>query len=71
MSKANTQLVKKFSKYGYYVIKNINDIQLIKNLEKKVISKLDKPNLIKIPKFIKNSLYTKKELRGSPWTFKI
>ena len=54
MSKANTQLVKKFSKYGYHVIKNINDIQLIKNLEKKVISKLDKPNLIKIPKFIKS-----------------
>jgi hypothetical protein len=64
MSKANTQLAKKFSKNGYYVIKNINDFHLIKNLEKKVIFKLDKPNLIKTPKLIKSSLYTKKELRG-------
>ena len=64
MQKINNQLAKKFSKYGYHVIKNINNFELIKNLEKKIISKLDKPSIIKTPKIIKDFLYTKKELRG-------
>lgn len=64
MPKINDQLSKKISKNGYHVIKSINNIELIKNLEKKIISKLDKPNIIKTPKIIKDSLYTKKELRG-------
>ena len=64
MQKINNQLAKKFSKYGYHVIKNINNFELIKNLEKKIISKLDKPNIIKTPKIIKNSLYSKQDFRG-------
>lgn len=64
MLKKNKQFIKRFSKFGYHVLENINNIDLIKKLEKKIISKLDKPNLIKTPKIIKNNLYNEKDLRG-------
>ncbi len=64
MQKINTQFVKKFSNDGYLILKDINELKLIQKLEKKVISKLNKPNLIKPPKKIEKFLYSKKELRG-------
>ena len=55
---------KKINDDGIAVLKKINNLSDIKKLEKKVLSHLNKPSLIKTPKKISKQLYNSKEFRG-------